>query len=173
MSSQVKFVWAGISYYIPEDTTFSKILLPTGVVLEFNGFLETHPPQLAELKAAGYTILVHSLTDLAKIAEKLNAVPAIGLSFCPDHPYEHGNFCSVCGKPIHLPSPLAPKTPFPSQGTSTPMDVQGSGPCPNCGTSLNHDTHAVSCPNCGQALHWTCRSRDSKQPKNWDKQNPI
>lgn len=171
MSDLVKFVWAGTSYTIPEGTMARRILLPTGVVLEFNGFSESFPPQLNELHAAVYTISIHPMPDMEYVARQLQAVLATELGYCPDHPEEHGKFCSECGKPIHPPTPLAPKPPFPFQGSSTipepfskhdfhltvPADVMGNGPCPNCKTSLDHNHQFSSCPNCGQALHWTCR----------------
>ena len=154
---KVTFVWNWVSYTMPEDTDKHKILLPNGIVLEFNGFLETSPPQLANLKALGFTVMILPETHLQEVADRLDAVLASELGYCPDHPEEHGNFCSVCGKKIYAPVTLPPKPPFPFTTNNSPVDVMGNGPCPNCKKPLDHGAHASTCPNCGQALHWTCR----------------
>lgn len=183
--NQARFEWNGTAYTIPDDTKYHKILLPTGVILNFNGFNETYPPTPQDLTERIFSITSLSIQDMAKIAEELHAVLATELGYCPDHPNEHGKFCSECGKPIHPPTPLAPKPLFPFQTNphifgstskhdfhlTVPEDVQGSGPCPNCKQPLSHDTHATSCPNCGQALHWTCR--DGSNPGYNSKRNEI
>lgn len=166
MTDLVRFTWNHGTYTIPYNTDKRKILLPSGRVLTFNGFLESFPPQLRELREFNFHVEVGPGSNLSVVADQLdavlaNAVTVTVVKICPRGcPDPTGNFCSNCGSRLETKEvvlPFVPEKPAPFQTSSAPMDVMGNGPCPNCHKALDHGAHASSCPNCGQNLNWTCR----------------
>ena len=163
----VRFTWNHGTYTIPADTERCKILLPSGRVLTFNGFIESFPPQLNELREFNFHVEVGPGSDLSVVANQLDAVLAKAVTVtmvktCPQGCLnQNDNFCSNCGSRLEVKEvvmPFVPDKPKPFQNPANPVDVMGDGPCPRCGKPLDHDAHASICPNCGQKLKWTCRS---------------
>jgi len=155
---KARFVWKQVTYTIPADTPHGTIILTNGEVLTYHGFVHGAELTLSGVTSLGFSVIISPGTPPAAVAAQLKAVLAEELGHCPDHPLEHGDFCSKCGKPITAP-PIFPQIkPFPLQGHSSPVNVMGNEPCPNCHKALDHDVHASICPNCGQKLNWTCRS---------------
>ncbi|KKT29566.1 MAG: hypothetical protein UW41_C0016G0032 [Candidatus Collierbacteria bacterium GW2011_GWC2_44_18] len=162
----VRFTWNHGTYTIPADTEKRRILLSSGRVLTFNGFLESFPPQLNELREFNFHVEVGLGSNLSVVADQLDAVLAKAITVttvktCPQGcPNQNDIFCSICGSRLDVKEvvlPFVPDKPKPFQNPANPVDVMGNDPCPNCHKPLDHGAHAKSCPHCGQTLHWTCR----------------
>jgi hypothetical protein len=110
---RVRFIWKQVNYTIPKDTIRRRILLPNGIVLHYDGFYFSDPPEIRDLRALNFTISIFPGTSLASVAKDLDAVLARELGYCPDHPDQRGNFCSECGKRITSSRVLDTEPPFP------------------------------------------------------------
>ena len=167
----LRFTWNHGTYTIPADTEKRKILLPSGRLLTFNGFLESFPPQLSELREFNFHIEVGLGSNLSVVADQLDAVLAKAVTVtlvktCPQGCMNQtGTFCSNCGSRLEVKEvvlPFIPEKPKPFQNPANSVDVMGTGPCPSCHQALDHGAHASSCPNCGQKLNWTCRDAKTR-----------
>jgi hypothetical protein len=112
---RVPFVWNQVNYTITKDTIRRKILLPNGIVLHYNGFFFSDPPEIRELTAHNFTVTILPGASLASVAKDINAVLAVEVGYCLDHPDQTGNFCSVCGRKITSSLISDTKPPFPIQ----------------------------------------------------------
>lgn len=154
--NHAQFTWNNVIYTIPTDTVRRKILLPNGIVLSFNSFYFSDPPTIKDLTALSFTVSILPETPLLSVALDLNALLAIELGFCPNHPDQTGNFCSICGQRITTPK-ISPPKPFPIMGTVT-LAVKSDDPCPHCQQPLDYKKiQSEECPNCRGKLFWVHR----------------
>ena len=154
--NHAQFTWNNVIYTIPTDTVRRKILLPNGIVLIFNSFYFSDPPTIKDLTALSFTVSILPETPLLSVALDLNALLAIELGFCPNHPDQTGNFCSICGQRITTPK-ISPPKPFPIMGAVT-LAVKSDDPCPHCQQPLDYKKiQSEECPNCRGKLFWVSR----------------
>jgi hypothetical protein len=70
----IEFIWNGHSYKVGmEAYDKNRIVLPDGILLEAEEWLESHPPQPIELHQIRHNFLGLGQDEIAK---KLDAVPA-------------------------------------------------------------------------------------------------